>query len=112
MGDTLRNIKTIGEYRQAVDEVDTDVVEASGTGVGNGDKGLRGGVTTVEEPQHAVVEALDAYAYAIEESQPGKRLQVVGREVLWVGLDGDFLHLRHVEAMVHALHDARKLADG
>ena len=95
---------------EAIDEVDADVVEACGVGVGDGVEGLLGGVAAVEKPQHAVVEALDAYAQAVEEMQSGEGLQVVGREVLGVGLDGDLLHLRQVEAAAQAFHDARQLA--
>ena len=80
-------------------------------GVGDGIEGLLCRVSAVEEPQHAVVETLYAYAYAIKEAQPCKSLKVVGREVLWIGLDGQLLHLRQIEASAQPFHNACKMLD-
>ena len=110
MRDARREVNGRGrKARQAVDKVDGDVVEAGGDGVLDGVEGLAGRVAPVEEPQHAVVEALHADAQAVEEVQAGKTAQIVRRQVLGVGLDGGLLHVRHVEPPPQALHDAGQL---
>ena len=55
--------------RKAVYEVGADVMEACTVGVLQGVEGLAGGVAAIEEAQLAVVKALDADTYAVEQAK-------------------------------------------
>ena len=61
-------------------------------GIINSIKGLLRRMAAVKEPQHIIVQALYAYAEAVE-SQATQRCKIVGGEVLGVCLNGHLLEL-------------------
>ena len=78
-----------GLVREAVDEVDADVGEARLEAAADGPDGTLGVVATAEAAEVGVVEALHAEADAADGELGVELAEVIGGEVVGVGLQGD-----------------------
>ena len=94
----------------AVNEVHGHVVKPRSVGASHSILGVLSRMGTVHPIEGVVVEALDANAQAVHSGvQP--RLQTVLGQVFWIGLEGDFVKRRQVEAQ-GAGHTSKKGLDG
>ncbi len=78
-----------GLVREAVDEVDADVGEARLEAAADGPDGALGVVAAAEAAEVGVVEALHAEAEAADGELGVELAEVIGGEVVGVGLQGD-----------------------
>ena len=86
------------ESRHAEDQIDGQVFETGLAGVSDRFCGLGGGMAAVHQPQAGVVERLDADRQTVD-TGASQRLEIVGRQVVGIGLEGGLLDLRAVEEL-------------